>query len=80
LATQVVSPALAKNIKAPIAGTVSKIEVKAGDKVFQGMVVAILDNQQILMPISAEYDGVVDQFLVEEGQAVTKGTPVVRLR
>lgn len=71
---------MAKEIKAHITGTVWKIEVKAGDPVSEGTVVAILESMKMEMPVEAEDEGVVDEVLVKEGQPVTEGAPLVRLR
>ncbi len=67
-------------IKAHITGTVWKIEVKVGEKVSEGTVVAILESMKMEMPVEAEEDGTVEEILVKEGQAVTEGAPaLVRL-
>jgi acetyl-CoA carboxylase biotin carboxyl carrier protein len=71
---------MAKEIKAHITGTVWKIEVKVGDQVQEGTVVAILESMKMEMPVEAEDEGVVDEILVTEAQAVTEGQPLVRLR
>ena len=68
---------MAKVIKAHITGTVWKIEVKVGDPVTEGTVVAILESMKMEMPVEAEVDGVVTKILVAEGQAVTEGAPLV---
>jgi acetyl-CoA carboxylase biotin carboxyl carrier protein len=70
---------MAKVIKAHITGTVWKIEVKPGDPVSEGTVVAILESMKMEMPVEAEDDGTVEEILVKEGQAVTEGAPLVRL-
>ena len=70
---------MAKVIKAHITGTVWKIEVKAGDNVEEGTVVAILESMKMEMPVEAEDEGVVEEILVREGQAVTEGAPLMRL-
>jgi acetyl-CoA carboxylase biotin carboxyl carrier protein len=71
---------MAKVIKAHITGTVWKIEVKVGDPVTEGTVVAILESMKMEMPVEAEDDGVVEEILAKEGQAVTEGEALVRLR
>lgn len=71
---------MGKDIKAHITGTVWKIEVKPGDPVEEGTVVAILESMKMEMPVEAEEDGTVDVVLVAEGQAVIEGAPLVRLR
>ena len=70
---------MAKVIKAHITGTVWKIEVKKGDSVTEGTVVAILESMKMEMPVEAEDEGTVEEILVKEGEAVTEGAPLVRL-
>ena len=70
---------MAKVIKAHITGTVWKIEVKKGDAVTEGTVVAILESMKMEMPVEAEDEGTVEEILVKEGEAVTEGAPLVRL-
>ncbi len=70
---------MAKVIKAHITGTVWKIEVKQGDAVEEGTVVAILESMKMEMPIESEDEGTVSIIHVQEGQAVNEGDPVVTL-
>ena len=70
---------MAKVIKAHITGTVWKIEVKVGDPVEEGTVVAILESMKMEMPVEAEEEGKVSAILCKEGQAVTEGDPLVEL-
>ena len=70
---------MAKVIKAHITGTVWKIEVKVGDAVDEGTVVAILESMKMEMPIESEDTGTVETIHVTEGQAVNEGDPVVTL-
>ena len=72
---------MAKVIKAHITGNVWKIEVKIGDAVEEGTVVAILESMKMEMPVEAEDDhaGVVTKVLVNEGQAVKEGEPLVEI-
>ena len=71
---------MAKQIKAHITGTVWKIEVKVGDQVDEGTTVVILESMKMEMPVEAEDSGVVEEILVTEGQSVTEGAPLVRIR
>ena len=71
---------MASVVKAHITGTVWKIEVKVGDSVEEGTVVAILESMKMEMPVDAEEEGVVEEILVVEGQAVTEGAPIARLK
>jgi acetyl-CoA carboxylase biotin carboxyl carrier protein len=70
---------MAKVIKAHITGTVWKIEVKAGDSVTEGTVVAILESMKMEMPVESEDEGTVETIHVKEGQPVTEGEPLVTL-
>jgi acetyl-CoA carboxylase biotin carboxyl carrier protein len=71
-------PAMA-NVDAHITGTVWKIEVKIGDTVEEGDTVAILESMKMEMPVESEDEGTVTAVLVEEGQAVSEGDPLVEL-
>jgi acetyl-CoA carboxylase biotin carboxyl carrier protein len=71
---------MAKDVKAHITGNVWKIEVKIGDQVDEGTVVAILESMKMEMPVEAEDSGVVEEILVKEGQPVKEGEPIVRLK
>lgn len=66
-------------IKAHITGTVWKIEVKTGDAVEEGAVVAILESMKMEMPIESEDEGTVQVIHVTEGQPVNEGDPIVTL-
>jgi acetyl-CoA carboxylase biotin carboxyl carrier protein len=70
---------MAKVIKAHITGTVWKIEVKVGDSVDEGTVVAILESMKMEMPVESEDTGTVKEIHVNEGQPVTEGDPIVTL-
>lgn len=66
-------------VKAHITGTVWKIEVKVGDKVASGDVVAILESMKMEMPVEAEDDGTVKAIEVKEGQSVREGDVIAVL-
>ena len=70
---------MAKVIKAHITGTVWKIEVKVGDRVEEGTVVAILESMKMEMPVESEDDGTVKEIHVAEGAPVTEGDPICTL-
>lgn len=71
---------MAKVINAHITGTVWKIEVKVGDELDEGTVVAILESMKMEMPVEAEESGVVEEILIVEGQAIVEGAPILRFR
>lgn len=60
-------------VRAHITGTVWKIEVKVGDGISSGDVVAILESMKMEMPVEAETGGTVEEIRVKEGQAVAEG-------
>jgi len=70
---------MARVIKAHITGNVWKIEVKVGDAVEEGTTVAILESMKMEMPVESEDEGTVAKILVQEGQAVKEGEPLVEL-
>ncbi|HWI21756.1 MAG TPA: acetyl-CoA carboxylase biotin carboxyl carrier protein subunit [Baekduia sp.] len=67
------------SIKAHIAGTVWKIEVKVGDELQEGDTVVILESMKMEMPVEAEESGTVSTILVSEGQSVNEGDVLVEL-
>ena len=71
---------MAATVKAHITGTVWKIEVKVGDTVEEGTVVAILESMKMEMPVESEDAGTVETVHVKEGQAVNEGDPIVTLK
>ena len=70
---------MAKQVKAHITGTVWKLEVKLGDVVEEGTVVAILESMKMEMPVEAEEPGTVLEIHVAEGASITEGAPIVTL-
>ena len=66
-------------VSAHITGTVWRIEVAPGDHVDAGDTVVILESMKMEMPIETEEEGTVSRVLVEEGQTVHEGEPVVDL-
>jgi acetyl-CoA carboxylase biotin carboxyl carrier protein len=56
-----------------------KVEVAVGDHVDEGDTVVILESMKMEMPVEAEDEGTVSKVLVEEGQTVSEGDPLVEL-
>ena len=67
---------MATNVQAHITGTVWKIEVKVGDSVDEGQVVAILESMKMEMPVESPAKGKVSAISVVEGQAVEEGATI----
>ena len=55
------------------AGTIFRIERKAGDTVDEGDVILILESMKMEIEILAERRGAIKNFLVEEGDLVQEG-------
>ena len=73
-------------IKSPMVGTFyraaspdSKPFADVGTKVVENSVVCIIEAMKIMNEISADRSGIVEALLVESGQAVEYGTPLIRL-
>jgi acetyl-CoA carboxylase biotin carboxyl carrier protein len=66
-------------VSAHITGTVWRVEVHPGDHVDAGDTVVILESMKMEMPIETDEEGTVSRVLVEEGQTVHEGEPVVEL-
>jgi acetyl-CoA carboxylase biotin carboxyl carrier protein len=66
-------------VLAHITGTVWKIEVKVGDSIADGDVVAILESMKMEMPVEAGQAGTVKEIRVKEGQPVQEGDVIAIL-
>lgn len=54
--------------------------VKVGDAVKKGTVLAIVEAMKLMNEIESEYDGTIDEILVENGQAVEYNQPLFVLK
>ena len=71
-------------IKAPLVGTfyVAPSEgaepfVSVGDKVKKGQVIGIVEAMKLMNEVESEYDGTVAAILVENGEMVKYGQPLM---
>lgn len=76
-----------KVVKSPLVGTFytapsedAQPFVDVGDSVKKGQVLAIVEAMKLMNEIESEYDGVVEEVLAENGQAVEYGQPLFRVR
>ncbi|MCC7022820.1 MAG: acetyl-CoA carboxylase biotin carboxyl carrier protein [Thermomicrobiales bacterium] len=53
--------------------------VQRGDQVFAGQTIGIIEAMKIMNEISADRGGVVLEVLIENGQPVEYGSPLIRL-
>jgi pyruvate dehydrogenase E2 component (dihydrolipoamide acetyltransferase) len=61
-------------------GRVLEWHVAPGDTVHRGDLVALVETEKSDIDIEIWHDGIVDEFLVDVGDLVAVGTPIVRLR
>ena len=69
-----------KAITAPMAGVVTKILKKVGDKVSKGETVLVLEAMKMENPINSPFDGEIVEIVVKEGDKVASGDPLVLLK
>ena len=61
----------------PLPGVIVGINVKVGDKVKAGQVVAMLEAMKMENEIQSEYDGIVLSVNVSQGDSILEGAPIV---
>lgn len=66
-------------LSAPMPATVTRVDVKAGDAVKDGDVVALLEAMKMELPIRAPRDGVVARVNCKAGDLVQPGEALVDL-
>ena len=66
-------------IIAPMAGTVSRVLVQAGEAVTSGQDVVILESMKMEIPLLAPRSGIVKEILVAEGEPIAEGDVAVIL-
>lgn len=79
-APKAVAPAGAETIKAPMPGTILKVNAAAGQAVKKGDVLCILEAMKMENEILAPRDGVVAAALVQKGTTVNAGDGLIALQ
>ncbi|MFV0361998.1 MAG: acetyl-CoA carboxylase biotin carboxyl carrier protein [Suipraeoptans sp.] len=54
--------------------------VKAGDSVITGQTLAIVEAMKLMNEIESDFDGVIEEVLVSNGEMVEYGQPLFRLK
>lgn len=74
-------------VKAPLVGTFyasaspdDEPYVKVGDTVKKGDVLMIIESMKLMNEVTSDFDGVVDEILVSNGEAVEYDQPIMRIR
>lgn len=65
--------------RAEIVANVWKIVAREGDQVGAGDVLAVLESMKMEIPVYAEAPGHVSKILVEVGQIVQEGDPLIEI-
>ena len=65
--------------RAEIVANVWKIVAREGDQVGVGDVLAVLESMKMEIPVYAEASGFVSKVLVEVGQIVQEGDPLIEI-
>jgi [acyl-carrier-protein] S-malonyltransferase len=66
-------------VVAPGRGTVSPADVAEGTRLPAGSPLGRIRSRRAEMDVSADYDGVLAEWLVHEGDLVDAGDPIARL-
>lgn len=76
-----------QEVKSPLVGTFyaapsedAQPFVQVGDRVKKGQVLAIVEAMKLMNEIESEFDGTVEEILVENGQPVEYGQPLFRIK
>ncbi len=81
------TPSGGKLVESPLVGTFYAAPaedaapfVAVGDTVKKGQTLAIVEAMKLMNEIESEFDGIVEEILVENGQAVEYGQPLFRIK
>ncbi len=81
------APSGGKLVESPLVGTFYAAPaedaapfVAVGDTVKKGQTLAIVEAMKLMNEIESEFDGIIEEILVENGQAVEYGQPLFRIK
>ncbi|MFW6092144.1 MAG: biotin/lipoyl-containing protein, partial [Actinomycetota bacterium] len=66
-------------VVAPVKGTFTRADVSVGDTLAAGAAVGTVTSLRDSLPVSARHGGTIVEWLVEDGDPVAPGQPLVRL-
>ena len=79
-AQKAAAPAGGESVSCPMPGTIVNVAVKAGQSVKKGDVLVVLEAMKMENEIMAPHDAQVAAVLVNKGDSVETGTPLVSLQ
>ena len=79
-APKAAAPAGGETVSCPMPGTIVNVAVKAGQSVKKGDILVVLEAMKMENEIMAPHDAQVAAVLVNKGDSVETGTPLVSLR
>ena len=66
-------------VVAPVRGTVSPVDVPEGSSLSAGSSLVLIRSRRADVDVSTTYDGVLAEWLVQDGDRVDAGDPIARL-
>lgn len=74
------TPGGSKTVTSPLPGIIIEINVKEGDQVKAGQQLAVLEAMKMENAIEAEVSGTVASILVNKGDSVLEGAPIITIK
>lgn len=78
-AAQPAASATGSQVKAPLPGTITSVNVKVGDVVKDGDTVVVLEAMKMQNNIETEFSGTVTSILVNQGDSVLEGAVLLTI-
>ncbi len=77
--TQSVSVGTGSQVKSPLPGIITSVNVRVGDKVKDGDTVVVLEAMKMQNNIESEFSGTVTSILVKQGDSVLEGAVLLTI-
>ncbi len=74
-----VVPAGSEVLEAPLGGNVWKVNVRPGDRVARGAVIAVIEAMKMECDVAAPQAGIVRAVYVQPRQAISPGAAIIAL-
>ena len=72
-------PSSGRDVSAPLAGSIFRVQVSVGDRVESGQVLVVMEAMKMETEVRAPVAGQVTAIMVKEGDAVHAGDPLLKL-